>query len=104
MFPCPFRQGKRSPSLATQARVRASLLNLLLRFYNVSDGAIYINGLNIQKYRLEYLQSKIAVVFQGSFLFYGTIEENIRMAKPEASSEEVIAAAKSPTPMILSFV
>lgn len=73
---------------------KSTLLNLLLRFYNVSDGAIYINGLNIQKYRLEYLQSKIAVVFQGSFLFYGTIEENIRMAKPEASSEEVIAAAK----------
>lgn len=73
---------------------KSTLLNLLLRFYNVSDGAIYINGLNIQKYRLEYLQSKIAVVFQDSFLFYGTIEENIRMAKPEASSEEVIAAAK----------
>src|SRR5690606_38811669 len=46
-------------------------------------------------YSLAYLRSKIAVVFQDSFLFTGTIADNIRMARPDASEEEIIAAAKA---------
>lgn len=73
---------------------KSTLVNLLLRFYDVNEGRILINDKDIREYPLEYLRSKIAVVFQDTYLFYGTIEENILIAKPEASKEEVEFAAK----------
>lgn len=72
---------------------KSTILNLLLRFYDVSQGRILFNNIDIRDYSLRYLQEKIAVVFQDSFLFYGTVADNIRMAKPGASDEEVIHAA-----------
>lgn len=74
---------------------KSTILNLLLRFYDVSAGRILINGVDIREYGLDYLQRNIAIVFQDSFLFYGTIAENIKMARPEASDAEVIRAAKA---------
>lgn len=72
---------------------KSTLLNLLLRFYDASSGEILINGVDIRDYSIEYLLSKIAVVFQDTYLFGGTITENIRMARPEATDAEVVAAA-----------
>lgn len=74
---------------------KSTILNLLLRFYDVEQGAIRYNSVDIRDYDLEYLLSNIAVVFQDSFLFFGTIADNIRMARPEASDEEVEQAAKA---------
>lgn len=74
---------------------KSTLLNLLMRFYDVKDGAIYINGHDLRSYDIDYLRKNIAVVFQDSFLFYDTIRENIRIAKPYASDEEIVRAAKS---------
>lgn len=74
---------------------KSTIINLLLRFYDVSQGRIRINGVDIKDYGLKYLQENVAVVFQDSFLFYGTVADNIRMAKPEASEEEVIQAARA---------
>jgi ABC-type multidrug transport system fused ATPase/permease subunit len=74
---------------------KSTVINLLLRFYDPSSGVILLNGVDIKEYGIEYLQSKIAVVFQDSFLFSGTIRENIRMARPDASDDAVAAAAKS---------
>lgn len=73
---------------------KSTVINLLLRFYDVSKGSIRINGVDLKDYEIEYLRSKIAVVFQNTYLFYGTVRENIRMAAPNATDEEIIEAAK----------
>lgn len=74
---------------------KSTILNLLLRIYDVSEGRILINGINIRDYGLEYLRKNIAVVFQESYLFNDTIANNIRMANQQASDEDVIMAAKA---------
>ena len=74
---------------------KSTVLNLLLRFYDVASGEILINGVDIREYSIQYLQSKVAVVFQDTYLFSGTIAENIRMARPDASDADVIAAAQA---------
>lgn len=74
---------------------KSTVLNLLLRFYDPDGGTIRINETDLRQFDLRSLQSQIAVVFQDTFLFYGTILDNIRMASPEASEEEVIEAAKA---------
>ena len=74
---------------------KSTILNLILRFYDVTSGCIQINGVELQKFDLESLRDQIAVVFQDTFLFCGTIEDNIRMANPGATGEDVISAAKA---------
>lgn len=74
---------------------KSTLVNLLLRFYDVGAGRISINGTDIRDFNLEYLRSRIAVVFQNTYLFYGTIRDNVRMAAPDATDEEIECAAKS---------
>lgn len=74
---------------------KSTLINLLLRFYDTAAGSICINNVSVRDYALSYLQSKIAVVFQETYLFGGTVLENIRMARPDATEEEVIQAAKT---------
>lgn len=72
---------------------KSTLLNLLLRFYDATSGEILFNGVNIRDYSIEYLLSKIAVVFQDTYLFGGTIADNIRMARTEATDAAVQSAA-----------
>jgi ABC-type multidrug transport system fused ATPase/permease subunit len=74
---------------------KSTFVNLLLRFYDVTDGSIKINGTDLRSYGIEYIRSKIAVVFQTTFLFYGTVRENIAMAAPNATDEEIATAAKA---------
>ena len=74
---------------------KSTVVNLLLRFYDPSQGNILINGVDIKDYAIEHLQSKIAVVFQDTYLFHGTIAENLRMAHPDADDNAVMAAANS---------
>lgn len=74
---------------------KSTILNLILRFYDVTKGGIKINGVDLREFDLESLRGQIAVVFQDTFLFQGTVEENIRMASPEAKKEDVIKAAKA---------
>lgn len=73
---------------------KSTLVSLLLRFYDVSAGRILFCGHDLRDYSLEFLRSKIAVVFQDTYLFYGTLEENLKIAKPDATFEEIVAAAK----------
>ncbi|MEG2148996.1 MAG: ABC transporter ATP-binding protein [Clostridiales bacterium] len=73
---------------------KSTIVNLLLRFYDVSSGVIKFDGIDLGDYDLSYLRSCIAVVFQDTYLFYGTISENIRMSKPDATENELIEAAK----------
>lgn len=74
---------------------KSTIVNLLLRFYDLDSGKILYNGTDIRDYSLDYLRQKIAVVFQDTYLFYGTIKENIAMSKPEADMKKVIEAAKA---------
>ena len=72
---------------------KSTILSLVLRFYDVTGGSVTFNGTDIRRYALRALQDQIGVVFQDTYLFYGTIAENIRMARPDTSDEEVREAA-----------
>lgn len=73
---------------------KSTLINLIMRLYEVDDGAILVDGTDIKKVRSETYHAQLGVVLQETFLFSGTILENIRFARPDASYEEVIRAAK----------
>lgn len=73
---------------------KSTLINLLMRMYDVSEGSIKIDGIDIKDISQESLRSQIGVVLQETFLFSGTIYDNIAYAKPNATRDEVITAAK----------
>ncbi|MDR3155683.1 MAG: ABC transporter ATP-binding protein/permease [Holosporaceae bacterium] len=74
---------------------KTTIVNLLPRFYDVTSGEILLNGLSIRDYSLESLRDKISVVFQESFLFSGSIRENILIGRYNASEEQLKVAIKS---------
>lgn len=74
---------------------KTTLSQLLQRFYDPQEGAIRIGGVDIRELPLQQLRNRLSVVWQDTYLFHGTIAENIRMAKPEASDEEVRRAAEA---------
>ncbi|MDF3003287.1 MAG: transporter related [Bacillota bacterium] len=88
-------RGKTTAIVGKSGSGKSTIVNLLLRFFDVNSGRILIDGIDVRDFTLEYLRSKIAVVFQETYLFYGTMEENLRMAKPTATMEEIIAATKA---------
>lgn len=71
---------------------KTTIANLLLRYYDVTSGAVTINGVDVRAIDLEELRSHIGYVAQDPFLFDGTVEDNLRLAKPDASETELIAA------------
>lgn len=73
---------------------KTTLVNLIPRFYDVKSGEIIIDGLNINRYSFEDLRDKIAIVPQNTVLFSGTIKENIRWGKDDATDEEIIEACR----------
>ena len=73
---------------------KTTLCNLLARFYEVKDGSIKINGIDIRDYKLKSLRSQIGFVQQDVFMFAGTIRENIAYGRPDATEAEIIEAAK----------
>ena len=73
---------------------KTTTINLLCRFYNPDEGEVLIDGVPISKIRIEDLRRQLGVVPQDTFLFSGTIAENIAYAKPDATREEVVRAAK----------
>ncbi len=73
---------------------KTTTINLLCRFYDVDEGQILIDGIDIRKIRRSDLRRQIGIVPQDTFLFSGTIAENIAFAKPDATKEEIIRAAK----------
>ncbi|MGN0165743.1 MAG: ABC transporter ATP-binding protein [Lachnospiraceae bacterium] len=73
---------------------KSTLINLLMRLYEVDDGAIYIDGINLNKLKISDYHSQLGIVLQENFLFAGTIYNNLKFAKPDASYEEIIRAAK----------
>lgn len=74
---------------------KSTIINLISRMYDVTGGEITIDGIPVKKIPFEVLRKSIGVVSQETYLFMGTIADNIRYARPEATMEEVIQAAKN---------
>ncbi|MHA1668611.1 MAG: ABC transporter ATP-binding protein [Candidatus Heimdallarchaeaceae archaeon] len=74
---------------------KSTLVSLLTRFYDVKAGAILVDGIDIRKYHIESYRKQIGIVLQDNILFSGTVEDNIKYGRPEATREEVIEAAKA---------
>jgi ATP-binding cassette subfamily B protein len=74
---------------------KSTLVSLIPRFYDVDCGSIRLDGHDIRDLKLENLRQQISIVLQDVYLFYGSVRENILFGHPEASEEEVIAAAKA---------
>ena len=74
---------------------KSTLVNLICRFYDVSEGAILIDGVDIRSLPVAEYRKHIGLVLQEPFLFFGTIAENIAYGKPEASRAEIVAAARA---------
>ncbi|GJM77546.1 hypothetical protein HMSSN139_00420 [Paenibacillus sp. HMSSN-139] len=74
---------------------KTTVVNLISRFYNLTDGEILIDGHDISQVTLKSLRSQMGIMLQDSFIFSGTIMDNIRYGKLDATEEEIIAAAKT---------
>ena len=74
---------------------KTTLINLLMRFYDVDSGAICVDGRDIRTLTRKSLRKNYGMVLQDTWIFSGTVKENIAFAKPEASDEEIVAAAKA---------
>ena len=73
---------------------KTTVINLLTRFYDVKAGAVTIDGTDVRSVKLKSLRREVGVLMQDPFIFKGTVIENIRYGKPDATDEECIAAAK----------
>ncbi len=74
---------------------KSTLVNLICRFYDVSEGAIMLDGVDIRSFPVADYRRNIGLVLQEPFLFFGTIAENLAYGKPDATREEIIAAARA---------
>lgn len=81
--------------VGTSGAGKTTLCSLIPRFYDATAGAVYLDGVDVRSLKLGDLRRQIGIVQQDVYLFAGTIMENIRYGKPEASDEEVIQAAKA---------
>lgn len=86
--------GKKVAFVGSTGAGKTTITNLINRFYDIEQGEILVDGKNIQDIDRSYLRKNIAMVLQDTHLFTGTVMENIRYGRPEATDEEVIEAAK----------
>jgi ATP-binding cassette subfamily B multidrug efflux pump len=87
--------GERVAILGATGSGKSSLIHLIPRFYDVTEGRVTIDGTDVRDVTLQSLRSQMAIALQEAVLFSGTIRDNIRYARKEASDEEIIAAAKA---------
>lgn len=74
---------------------KTTLTSLMARFWDVNKGSVKLGGIDVKDYSLDSLMRNFSMVFQNVYLFNDSIENNIKFGKPEASHEEVVAAAKA---------
>ena len=89
------KPGERIALLGATGSGKSTIINLLPRFYDPSEGVITIDGHDLREIKVDSLRKQIGIVLQETTLFSGTIRENIAFGKPDASDEEIIAAAKA---------
>ena len=73
---------------------KTTLINLLMRFYDTDEGSVFVDGKDIKKLTRQSLRQNYGMVLQETWLKHGTVRENIKMGKPDASDEEMITASK----------
>lgn len=88
-------QGKVTAIVGPSGGGKSTIAHLIPRFFDVSDGAIRLGGVDVREMESAYLMEQVSFVFQDVFLFKQSIKENIRMGKQNATDEEIIAAAKA---------
>ncbi len=88
------RSGETIGIIGGTGSAKTSLVNLISRLYDVTDGAIYVGGKDVRSYDMEVLRNEVSVVLQKNVLFSGTILENLRWGDKEATEEECIQACK----------
>jgi ATP-binding cassette subfamily B protein len=86
-------EGQRLAIVGPSGAGKSTLLQLLARFYDVDAGVVRVGGVDVRAINTEVLMAQIAIVFQDVYLFEGTIEENVRLGRPDADEAEVRAAA-----------
>jgi ABC transporter transmembrane region./ABC transporter. len=88
------KPGQKIAFVGSTGAGKTTITNLINRFYDIEQGEILIDGINIKKIRKDSLRSNIAMVLQDTHLFSGTVRENIRYGRLDATDEEIVAAAK----------
>jgi len=89
------KPGQKIAFVGSTGAGKTTITNLLNRFYDISEGTITIDGKPLKSYKRDFLRENIAMVLQDTHLFTGTVMENIRYGRLDATDEEVIAAAKT---------
>lgn len=89
------RQGELIGLVGATGAGKTTLINLVCRFYDVSEGAILVDGIDIRTFAIEAYRRNIGIVLQEPFLFYGTIGENIAYGRPHATRHEIVEAARA---------
>jgi ATP-binding cassette subfamily B protein len=89
------RPGEMIGLVGTTGAGKSTLVNLACRFYDVSEGGVFVDGADVRSYPVSEFRRNIGIVLQEPFLFYGTIADNIAYGKPDAPRDEIIAAARA---------
>lgn len=89
------QEGEKIALVGSSGCGKTTIVNLLTRFYDTDSGTIYLAGKELREYSLASLYAQMGMVFQETILFSGTIEENLRYGKPDATMEELEAAARA---------
>ena len=89
------KPGQKIAVVGSTGAGKTTLVNLLMRFYEVNGGKILIDGVNAAKMTRKGLRQNFGMVLQDTWLFGGTVAENIAYSKPDAAREEIVAAAKA---------
>lgn len=94
-FSCEVKPGQMVAIVGPTGAGKTTMVKLLMRFYDVNNGVIRVDGRNVKDYNRSVLRENFGMVLQDTWLFHGTIMENIRYGRLDATDEEVIAAAKA---------
>ena len=94
-FNCDVKDGQKIAIVGPTGAGKTTMVKLLMRFYDVTDGAILVDGINIKDFERGELRRMFGMVLQDTWLFGGTVKENIKYGKEDATDDEVIQAAKA---------
>ena len=94
-FNCDVKDGQKIAIVGPTGAGKTTMVKLLMRFYDVTDGAILVDGINIKDFERGDLRKVFGMVLQATWLFGGTVKENIKYGKEDATDDEVIQAAKA---------
>ncbi len=94
-FSCHVKEGQKIAIVGPTGAGKTTMVKLLMRFYDVNEGAIVVDGHNIKDFKRGELRKMFGMVLQDTWLFGGSIKDNIKYGKPNATDEEVIEAAKA---------